>query len=151
MVLVFGAMGLFYDWLVQQSILFVVIYGLTFFFSNFGPNSTTFIVPGEVFPAEIRATCHGLSSAAGKVGAILGMFHISQPCQKCCTDASTPGSSLFAPVAKLYGYQVVFYGCAAVSLMGLGLTFLVPETKGMALTSHMAAAEDEKPLAGDDA
>jgi PHS family inorganic phosphate transporter-like MFS transporter len=72
MVLVFGAMGLFYDWLVKQSVLFVVIYGLTFFFSNFGPNSTTFIVPGEVFPAEIRATCHGLSSAAGKVGAILG-------------------------------------------------------------------------------
>jgi hypothetical protein len=49
-----------------------VIYGLTFFFSNFGPNATTYIVPGEVFPTEIRATCHGISSAAGKLGAIVG-------------------------------------------------------------------------------
>jgi len=56
------------------------------------------------------------------------------------------GSSLFAPVAKMFGYQVVFYGCAAVALLGLGLTFLVPETKGKMLTSHMASAEDEKPL-----
>lgn len=52
MILVFGSMGLFYDWLVTQNVIFVVVYGLTFFFSNFGPNSTTFIVAGEAFPAE---------------------------------------------------------------------------------------------------
>ena len=46
------------------------------------------------------------------------------------------GSSLFAPLAKLYGYRIVFYGCALVSLLGLGLTFLVRETKGTALVSH---------------
>lgn len=45
------------------------IYGLTFFFSNFGPNSTTFILPSEIFPTEIRARCHGISAAAGKLGA----------------------------------------------------------------------------------
>ncbi len=57
---------------------------------------------------------------------------------------------MFAPVAKMYGYQVVFYGCAVVSLIGLGLTFLVPETKGMALKSHMSEVEgEEKPLASD--
>jgi PHS family inorganic phosphate transporter-like MFS transporter len=30
----------------------VVIYALTFFFANFGPNTTTFIIPGEAFPTR---------------------------------------------------------------------------------------------------
>ncbi|KAH7673416.1 Major facilitator sugar transporter-like protein [Dioscorea alata] len=32
---------------------FVVLYGLTFFFANFGLNSYTFIVPAEIFPARL--------------------------------------------------------------------------------------------------
>eukprot|EP00249_Psilotum_nudum_P018478 c26824_g2_i1 orf=1-1521(-) len=55
-----------------HHIAFVVLYSFTFFFSNFGPNSTTFIVPAELFPARLRSTCHGISAAAGKAGAILG-------------------------------------------------------------------------------
>uniref|UniRef100_A0A7N2MUR5 Phosphate transporter n=1 Tax=Quercus lobata TaxID=97700 RepID=A0A7N2MUR5_QUELO len=49
-----------------------ILYGLTFFFSNFGPNTTTFIVPAELFPTRFRTTCHGISGAVGKVGAIIG-------------------------------------------------------------------------------
>ncbi|KAJ0721567.1 putative major facilitator, sugar transporter, major facilitator superfamily [Helianthus annuus] len=52
--------------------LFIILYGFTFFFSNFGPNTTTFIVPAELFPARFRASCHGISGAVGKVGAITG-------------------------------------------------------------------------------
>ncbi|KAH9320970.1 hypothetical protein KI387_015609, partial [Taxus chinensis] len=46
---------------------FVVMYSLTFFFANFGPNITTFIVPAEIFPARLRSTCHGepLSELSG--------------------------------------------------------------------------------------
>ncbi|CAL5383315.1 unnamed protein product [Camellia sinensis] len=51
---------------------FLILYGLTFFFSNFGPNTTTFIVSAELFPARFRSTCHGISGAFGKVGAIIG-------------------------------------------------------------------------------
>ncbi|KAI3949785.1 hypothetical protein MKW92_039975 [Papaver armeniacum] len=51
---------------------FLILYGLTFFFANFGPNTTTFIIPAELFPARFRSTCHGLSGAAGKIGAIVG-------------------------------------------------------------------------------
>ena len=40
-------------------------------FSEFGPNTTTFIVPGEVFPTRYRSTGHGISAASGKVGAII--------------------------------------------------------------------------------
>ncbi|KAI7747859.1 hypothetical protein M8C21_027431 [Ambrosia artemisiifolia] len=59
-------------WGSNQDAGFIILYGLTFFFSNFGPNTTTFIVPAELFPARFRATCHGISGAVGKVGAIMG-------------------------------------------------------------------------------
>jgi hypothetical protein len=52
----------------------------------------------------------------------------------------------------MYGYQVVFYGCAVVffsSRLGIDISGF-PETKGTVLTSHMAGPEDEKPLAGDE-
>jgi len=49
----------------------VVLYCLANFFQNFGPNTTTFIVPGEVFPTRYRSTGHGISAAAGKVGATI--------------------------------------------------------------------------------
>ncbi|KAJ4847965.1 hypothetical protein Tsubulata_041209 [Turnera subulata] len=35
---------------------FLVMYSLTFFFANFGPNATTFVVPAEIFPARLRST-----------------------------------------------------------------------------------------------
>ncbi|KAJ9553831.1 hypothetical protein OSB04_017876 [Centaurea solstitialis] len=60
------------DWESDATVGFMILYGLTFFFSNFGPNTTTFIVPAELFPARFRATCHGISGAVGKVGAIIG-------------------------------------------------------------------------------
>lgn len=47
------------------------LYCLCNFFQNFGPNTTTFIVPGEVFPTRYRSTAHGISAASGKVGAII--------------------------------------------------------------------------------
>lgn len=39
--------------------------------SNFGPNTMTFVVPGEIFPPEVKATCHGISAACGKLGDLL--------------------------------------------------------------------------------
>ena len=50
--------------------IFLVFYSMTFFFANFGPNSTTFIVPSEVFHTRYRSTLHGISAACGKMGAI---------------------------------------------------------------------------------
>jgi MFS transporter, PHS family, inorganic phosphate transporter len=49
----------------------VALYCLANFFSNFGPNTTTFILPGEVFPTRYRSTGHGISAASGKIGAII--------------------------------------------------------------------------------
>ncbi|KAH9902611.1 inorganic phosphate transporter [Cubamyces lactineus] len=51
--------------------MFVALYCLANFFQNFGPNTTTFIIPGEVFPTRYRATAHGISAASGKLGAVV--------------------------------------------------------------------------------
>ncbi|KAL5851377.1 hypothetical protein ACOSQ3_006495 [Xanthoceras sorbifolium] len=48
---------LYLIWLLTISgnqIGFVVMYSLTFFFANFGPNATTFVVSAEIFPARLR-------------------------------------------------------------------------------------------------
>lgn len=44
---------------------------------NFGPNATTYMLPAQLFPTHIRATGHGASVAAGKVGAVIGTFLLS--------------------------------------------------------------------------
>jgi len=49
---------------------FQAMYFLSSFFNQFGPNSVTFLVAAEVFPVSVRATAHGLSAAAGKLGAL---------------------------------------------------------------------------------
>jgi PHS family inorganic phosphate transporter-like MFS transporter len=59
-------------WKNQRVTSFRALNGLIFFLSNFGPNTTTFMVPAELFPERFRSTCHGISGAAGKVGAIVG-------------------------------------------------------------------------------
>ncbi|MBM0743383.1 MFS transporter [Phormidium sp. CLA17] len=41
---------------------------------NMGPNSTTFLLSGEVFLSSIRATGAGFAGAIAKAGAILGTF-----------------------------------------------------------------------------
>jgi MFS transporter, PHS family, inorganic phosphate transporter len=53
---------------------FVLLYGVSYFFTQFGPNTTTFVYPAEIFPVEVRTTGHGISAGAGKVGAFIGAF-----------------------------------------------------------------------------
>jgi MFS family permease len=43
-------------------------------FMNAGPNATTFLLSGEVFPPAIRASGAGLSAGIAKIGAVLGVF-----------------------------------------------------------------------------
>ena len=50
---------------------FQFMYFFSSFWSQFGPNGTTFLVAAEVYPAPVRATAHGFSAACGKLGALL--------------------------------------------------------------------------------
>jgi PHS family inorganic phosphate transporter-like MFS transporter len=103
---------------------FVVMYGLTFFFANFGPNSTTFIVPAEVFPARLRSTCHGISAACGKAGAIIGAFGFLYASQ-----GSTPDHGY----KKGIGMRNSLFVLAVSNFLGLVMSFFVPEAMGKSL------------------
>ncbi|XP_058740219.1 inorganic phosphate transporter 1-4-like isoform X1 [Vicia villosa] len=116
---------------------FVVLYSLTFFFANFGPNATTFVVPAEIFPARFRSTCHGISSAAGKLGAIVGAFgflYLAQNKDKSKADAGYPAG---------IGVQNSLIVLGVVNILGFGFTFLVPEANGKSLEEMSGENEEE--------
>lgn len=90
---------------------FQAMYFISSFFNQFGPNSVTFLIAGEVFPTPIRATAHGFSACLGKAGALLA--------------------------SVLYGYidtQTKFYVVPWFGLAGMLLTWLyLPDTTGLDL------------------
>ncbi|XP_030470776.1 low affinity inorganic phosphate transporter 1-like [Syzygium oleosum] len=105
----------YHHWtLPDNRIGFVVMYSLTFFFANFGPNATTFVVPAEIFPARLRSTCHGISAAAGKAGAMVGAFG-------------------FLYAANGIGVRKTLIILGFVNFLGMLFTLLVPESKGRSL------------------
>lgn len=55
----------------------IALYVLCQLSFNLGPNTTTFIIPAEIFPTRYRCTCHGISAAAGKLGSIVGQLFIA--------------------------------------------------------------------------
>lgn len=103
MALLYVLIGAFWTNLVKIPVLFVVLYGLSFFWSNFGPNTTTFILPGESFPTKIRATCVGIAAASGKLGAVVG-------------------AALMDPVMRMQGIPLALTLCGCVSIVGLLVT-----------------------------
>ncbi|CEH12590.1 Inorganic phosphate transporter [Ceraceosorus bombacis] len=50
---------------------FQAIYLLSGFFTQFGPNTTSFLLAAEVYPTMVRSTAHGVSAASGKLGAMI--------------------------------------------------------------------------------
>ena len=52
---------------------FEFIYFFLSFWIHLGPNSTTFLVAVEVYPAPVRGTAHGLSAAVGMCGALMAI------------------------------------------------------------------------------
>lgn len=53
---------------------FLLVYGISYLFIEFGPNSTTFVFPSEVFPVTVRGLGFGISASAGKFGAAIAAF-----------------------------------------------------------------------------
>lgn len=82
--------------------------GLTFFLINSGPNLTTYIVPAEVFPTRVRATCVGISAASGKFGAFMGTL-------------------AFPMVQSSLGMAAVYGACGVAAVLGaLSTHFFTP-------------------------
>ncbi|KAL4368151.1 hypothetical protein GQ457_05G003280 [Hibiscus cannabinus] len=122
----------------ENRIGFVIMYSLTFFFANFGPNATTFVVPAEIFPARLRSTCHGISAASGKLGAIVGAFgflYLAQNKDKAKADAGYPAG---------IGVKNSLIVLGVVNALGFLFTFLVPESKGKSLEEMSGENEDKE-------
>lgn len=111
--LAYGTIALF-PAVVDHVFLFLAIFGLSFFFVNFGPNSTTFLIPSEIYPTNLRARAHGISAALGKVGAFVGAFFLPHILQ-----------------SKGLGFTMGIM--AIVCIAGVGTTFLLPEMKNISL------------------
>lgn len=94
---------------------FLIIYGISYFFTEFGPNATTFVYPAELFPVEGRTTGHGIASATGKIGGFAGVF-------------------TFPLLMSWHGLLSAELGAAIASAIGLLVTLaMLPETKGRSL------------------
>jgi PHS family inorganic phosphate transporter-like MFS transporter len=99
----------------------MIIYAAIFFFSNFGPNSTTFIVPIEIYLARFRSTLHGFCVACGKIDAIVvGAFIFNYIAQ----SKTTP--SLAGPNPRYL--QNTDFILLSLNFLGLVLTFFIPKT-----------------------
>merc|ERR1712232_1534112 len=116
MALLYAGLGVFLPSMEDASGLLLFVYGMTYFFSNFGPNSTTFILPSETFPEEVRSTLNGVCAAAGKLGAVVG-------------------SATFKPIVNVAGVETAFYLCAICSVVGVLLTAcFVEDRRGRAMS-----------------
>ena len=82
---------------------------------NAGPNATTFLLSGEVFPTHLRATGAGFAASFAKAGAVLGTF-------------------VLPIVAKSWGIPPLLVGLAAICVLAALIThrFRI-ETTGQSL------------------
>jgi hypothetical protein len=62
------------------------------------------------FSKPCRGTLNGVSAACGKLGAILGTL-------------------LFAPLAVRWGHPFILLGCACLSMVGFGVTWMFVPTE----------------------
>ncbi len=112
---------------------FLIVYGISYFFTEFGPNMTTFVLPSELYPVSMRTTGHGISAGIGKLGAFIGVF-------------------LFPVLQTSLGLRGTLLLTAGVSVLGLALTLVLPEPAGRSLEDLAAgpggAAATRPVLAG---
>jgi MFS transporter, PHS family, inorganic phosphate transporter len=117
----FGVMALAFLllWLIPgattEVVPFLLLFGATYFFAEFGPNTTTFVYPVEIFPVRVRTTSYGIAAAAGKVGGFIGTYVLV---------------AILTPLGLGRTSAIV----AGVALLGLLVTLtMLPEPKGTSL------------------
>jgi PHS family inorganic phosphate transporter-like MFS transporter len=102
---------------------FLVLFGATYWFAEFGPNTTTFVYPAEIFPVRVRTTSHGIAAAGGKVGGFIGTYALTT----------------VLPVIGLPRTSVIVAGAAVIGGMTSWLLLPEPRRKSLEdLTEHGA-------------
>jgi MFS transporter, PHS family, inorganic phosphate transporter len=99
---------------------FLLVYGVSYFFTEFGPNMTTFVLPSELYPVTMRTTGHGISAGIGKLGAFIGVF-------------------LFPVLQTSLGLRGTLLLTAGVAVSGFALTLVLPEPAGRSLEDIAAS------------
>ncbi len=89
----------------------LLVHEISYFFTGFGPKMTTFVMPSEIYPVDMRAAGHGISAGFGKLGAFTGVF-------------------LFPLLQSGLGLRGTLLLTARVSAAGLALTLVLPEPAG---------------------
>lgn len=111
---------------------FQALYYLSSFFNQFGPNATTWLVAGEIFPTDIRATYHGFAACMGKLGAIISSLWISY-----IDSNNLTGWSQGTDPSKPGGVRMVFLISAIWALGGMVVTWIwLPDTTGLDLEEY---------------
>ncbi len=111
---------------------FIAIFGVSYLFTEFGPNMTTFVLPSEVFPVNMRTTGHGVAAGVGKLGAFVGVFLVPQ-------------------LAQHLGLRGLLYVAGGAAVLGFVLTNVLPETSGRSLeeiSEHRAARDEAAEVPG---
>lgn len=99
----------------QHIALIFIGFAVFNFFTNMGPNATTYALPAEVFPSDIRAAGHGFAAGTAKLGAAIGVF-------------------FFPILLDEIGQEALLIGLAVVSIIALLVTwFLRIEPAGKSL------------------
>jgi MFS transporter, PHS family, inorganic phosphate transporter len=100
---------------------FIIMYGISYFFAEFGPNTTTFVMAAELYPVSMRTTGHGMSAGIAKIGAFIGVF-------------------VFPILSHALGLKGTLDITFAFSLVGMLLTLVLPEParKSMESLSHQS-------------
>lgn len=109
---------------------FLMLFGVSYFFAEFGPNTTTFVLASEVFPTSARTTGHGMSAGIAKIGAFVGVY-------------------LFPIFSRDLGLRGTLALTAGFAGLGTLVTLLIPDPAGRSLeeiadedpSGVMAAAE----------
>jgi len=109
--------------LTSMVVPFLLVYGVSYFFTEFGPNMTTFVMPSELYPVSMRATGHGISAGVGKLGAFIGVF-------------------LFPVLQTSLGLRGTLLLTAGVSVLGFALTLVLPEPAGRSLEDMIPTTAD---------
>ncbi len=109
--------------LTTMVIPFLLVYGVSYFFTEFGPNMTTFVLPSELYPVTMRATGHGISAGIGKLGAFIGVF-------------------LFPLLQTSLGLRGTLLLTAGVAGLGFALTLVLPEPSGISLEDMAISTRD---------
>ena len=109
---------------------FLLVFGLSYFFVEFGPNTTTFVLPSEVFPVSMRTTGHGIAAGVGKFGAFIGVFLVPQ-------------------LQRHIGLRGMLLVAAGASVLGFSSSLVLPEPARRTLEDVSGEDDDARLEVGD--